>query len=1448
MDATFGRYRQYQERIHRLAKICKWLIDHIILLSVIAASLAAVLVGIGTLPGIITEPLAASDITYGDALDYSASALLSSVEYEFSADGAEGTWTDRAPDRVGDYMVRAVTKNGYGKKRYSDPVAFSVLPRLLSLDVKDLDREYGSEEPYKKELVEVSGLLPTDRLDTVRFAAKSNGSSEHVLTVEDFVVRNADGDNVSGCYQTKLSDGVLTYVKRKLSVSSSDASKYYDGKPLDIINGKITSGSLARGDTVKYIGDAAATVTEPNRNTGAVFTVEITNESGENVTSYYEIEYSYGTLKVELCPITVSLKDVTKVYDGTPLVRGEAYISSGSLPEGFTLVTSYNPADSLTEPGSLTVDFQCSVLDAAGNDVSDFFEIKHIFGKLTVTPRSLKLYSEDQSKMYDGTPLRAEKFSITSGSLAAGHKITYIFDESSTLVKVGTGKALFTAEIRNESGQRVDQFYAVTYRYGDLTVTPRPLKIETLSAQKQYDATPLNNKGYTILEGSLVSGHVLNVVYIEAPIDAGEYTNHVGVRILSGLDGDVASNYEITVNAGKLVITPIKLVIMTGSERKTYDGRPLRNEFCQVVSGSVLPIHSLRAAAVGEQTEVGKSDNILSVAILDKNGIDQSTRGYEITEQLGVLEVLPRQTDPDSGETDEGGGEGGEEEGGGGGELSGSLSENTNLSIPGNENDKIVMFTINATRGGSIYFRTGSYGDYTGKGFGKAPEYGQDGAVIMSYPAKSAVRSGRSANAQNVRIILKKELQADLIPYYSYDISGWWTGDNIADKLGTSYVVSAYTGLLHTDLTRTAYSAETADEIKYREFVYENYLTIPNDTKAALLEYAAKKGIDANDPNLVSAIQYCISTAAKYDDQTPQYPANVDHVLYFLNTVKSGVCQQFAAAGTMMFRAFGIPARYTVGYSASNVPAGVDYDVLGASAHAWVEVYLDGIGWVMVEVTGGDFSSDHVGGDDGSGNGSGSGPLKIEKPKVGESNEKLAEVIGNSDKTVYLRAMSYGDFLGNAWGESKVYPTMNRPALTFAARVAQQNGHARESIKYRLFPAAPDMVPYYYTGYVVGSNDVFYLLNRDDPNGSYGYTRNLFLDLEYDDFKQLDGSYSDEREYRAYAKKTYLSVPETTRIAMKYIASQNGIVAGSADIIGDIQKLVSRYVTYDRNAPTYPDGTDAGVYFFSDAKKANSVQFATAAALMYRTMGIPARVTVGCRVEARAGETVEVYSGTHSHAWVEVYVDGIGWIMVEVTPLAKGTPTNIGGETVMVRPDGKYYIEMGAGGVIKTYDGRPIGEFIQNAVFLSALTDGALYPGHTLSVVDEAVFNTSEVGTYIIPIASICIKDSYGRDVTDSYVINSEEIEINIKPRKLTIHTISAEKKYDGTPLAAPKWWISSGSLAPDDRLICDMPTTHTDVGNVLNKISINILDKNGNSVISQYSVTIREGHLTVTN
>ena len=64
-----------------------------------------------------------------------------------------------------------------------------------------------------------------------------------------------------------------------------------------------------------------------------------------------------------------------------------------------------------------------------------------------------------------------------------------------------------------------------------------------------------------------------------------------------------------------------------------------------------------------------------------------------------------------------------------------------------------------------------------------------------------------------------------------------------------------------------------------------------------------------------------------------------------------GYCEQFAGTYAAMMRSLGIPARVAIGFTTGKALGNGSYSVTGRNAHAWPEVWFDGLGWVLFEPT-----------------------------------------------------------------------------------------------------------------------------------------------------------------------------------------------------------------------------------------------------------------------------------------------------------------------------------------------------------------------------------------------------------------------------------------------------------------------------------------------------------------
>lgn len=87
-------------------------------------------------------------------------------------------------------------------------------------------------------------------------------------------------------------------------------------------------------------------------------------------------------------------------------------------------------------------------------------------------------------------------------------------------------------------------------------------------------------------------------------------------------------------------------------------------------------------------------------------------------------------------------------------------------------------------------------------------------------------------------------------------------------------------------------------------------------------------------------------------------------------------------------------------------------------------------------------------------------------------------------------------------------------------------------------------------------------------------------------------------------------------------------------------------------------GNDPIGAFLFESLRGYCVHFAHAAVFLMRAMGIPSRVAIGYAVQSNlrgAGSSILIY-GNEAHAWPEMYVEGVGWVTLDIYPERSDEP------------------------------------------------------------------------------------------------------------------------------------------------------------------------------------------------
>lgn len=150
------------------------------------------------------------------------------------------------------------------------------------------------------------------------------------------------------------------------------------------------------------------------------------------------------------------------------------------------------------------------------------------------------------------------------------------------------------------------------------------------------------------------------------------------------------------------------------------------------------------------------------------------------------------------------------------------------------------------------------------------------------------------------------------------------------------------------------FGAEIDTFIERADQMYSQYTQLPESVTDRVREMAVTITQDYKSPyEKARAIEAYLAGNYTYTLTPGEASRTGDFVDQFLFEGKEGYCTYFASAMAVLTRCIGLPSRYVEGYT---MPAETDgnkdrYTVTSKQAHAWVEVYFEGMGWVMFEPT-----------------------------------------------------------------------------------------------------------------------------------------------------------------------------------------------------------------------------------------------------------------------------------------------------------------------------------------------------------------------------------------------------------------------------------------------------------------------------------------------------------------
>lgn len=253
-----------------------------------------------------------------------------------------------------------------------------------------------------------------------------------------------------------------------------------------------------------------------------------------------------------------------------------------------------------------------------------------------------------------------------------------------------------------------------------------------------------------------------------------------------------------------------------------------------------------------------------------------------------------------------------------------------------------TMFTVKAAYTGTLYLRGSVLDLYDGRTWTNS----EDGTTLP-WPEKSSLTS-----VGEISISTRYAHSMLYLPYYvtSLDLTGVSRGITNEKRL-TQYSFACSKMPSHEDFLQ-AYPDKYVNPHMVSPDYMAQSVALPKET----LEWAQPLvreivGDTVNYYFQAQLIRDYVRTGTKYDLNPAMMDQNAeDFAKWFLEESDSGYCVHFATSAAVLLKAAGIPARYATGYMVQ-VEEGKTVAVLESDAHAWVEFWLPGFGWTVLEAT-----------------------------------------------------------------------------------------------------------------------------------------------------------------------------------------------------------------------------------------------------------------------------------------------------------------------------------------------------------------------------------------------------------------------------------------------------------------------------------------------------------------
>jgi protein-glutamine gamma-glutamyltransferase len=257
---------------------------------------------------------------------------------------------------------------------------------------------------------------------------------------------------------------------------------------------------------------------------------------------------------------------------------------------------------------------------------------------------------------------------------------------------------------------------------------------------------------------------------------------------------------------------------------------------------------------------------------------------------------------------------------------------------------------------GAFYFRQSVFSQFNGRRLVQTTRDDVDQDALAHFPSrKQDVPFAPPLSDQRMELRTTMGLIADHLRPFALDSpAALWPAENPdRRRFRTAYGVRSHVLTLPYDemLSRPARRQD------WNDAQWRHYTEGPSDPRYAELAgemaLALAERYRADPLAQALAVKAWLDKNGIYSRRTRHGDDELDPTGSFLFGDRTGYCVHFAHAAVFLLRSRGVAARVGAGYAVAESARGSGSTIMirGGDAHAWPEIYIEGVGWVVVDIS-----------------------------------------------------------------------------------------------------------------------------------------------------------------------------------------------------------------------------------------------------------------------------------------------------------------------------------------------------------------------------------------------------------------------------------------------------------------------------------------------------------------